>query len=132
MAEIFPFRALRYAPARVELARVVTQPYDKITPAMQESYYNASPYNLVRIILGKSNPSDGEGDNVYTRAADYLNSWRSQGILASTSIHSASLSQARTSRLSAVASSPPDAYTTTPRAWSFATSRLWPSPRVTA
>src|SRR5437660_5131650 len=82
MAEIFPFRALRYAPARVELARVVTQPYDKITTAMQESYYSASPYNLVRIILGKSDPSDGEGNNVYTRAADYLNSWRSQGILA--------------------------------------------------
>jgi len=82
MAEIFPFRALRYAPARVELARVVTQPYDKITPAMRESYYSASPYNLVRIILGKSNPSDAEGNNVYTRAADNLNSWRSQGILA--------------------------------------------------
>ena len=82
MAEIFPFRALRYSPARVELARVVTQPYDKITPAMQESYYSASPYNLVRIILGKSDPGDGDGNNVYTRAADYLNSWRSQGILA--------------------------------------------------
>jgi len=29
---------------------VVTQPYDKITPEMQQRYYEASPYNLVRII----------------------------------------------------------------------------------
>ena len=35
MAEILPFRALRYNPAHVEVAKAVTQPYDKITPAMQ-------------------------------------------------------------------------------------------------
>src|SRR5581483_1014667 len=51
MAHIEPFRALRYDPARVAIPEVATQPYDKITPAMQEHYYSASPYNLVRIIL---------------------------------------------------------------------------------
>ncbi|MGC2322229.1 MAG: DUF1015 family protein, partial [Terriglobales bacterium] len=39
MAKILPFSALRYNPARVSLAEVVTQPYDKITPEMQERYY---------------------------------------------------------------------------------------------
>ncbi len=81
MARIFPFRALRYDPSRVQLSQVVTQPYDKITPAMQESYYSASPYNLVRIILGKAEAGDGEGSNVYSRAAGYLRDWRQQGVL---------------------------------------------------
>ncbi len=54
MADIIPFRALRYNPAKVSPGEVLTQPYDKITPAMQERYYAASPYNLVRVILGKS------------------------------------------------------------------------------
>jgi uncharacterized protein (DUF1015 family) len=61
---------------------VVTQPNDKITPEMQERYYEASPYNLVRIILGKQFPTDTEEDNVYTRAAETLKSWRKQHILA--------------------------------------------------
>ncbi len=51
MARLYPFRALRYDPARVNMEAVVTQPYDKITPAMQQRYYEASPYNLVRVIL---------------------------------------------------------------------------------
>ena len=58
MAIISPFRAWRYDPERVPVQQAVTQPYDKITPAMQESYYQASPYNLVRIILGKT-PAGG-------------------------------------------------------------------------
>ncbi len=79
MAKISPFRALRYDPARVNPAQTVTQPYDKITPAMQEAYYQASPYNLVRIILGKREPDD-DNNNVYTRAAAYFRDWRREGI----------------------------------------------------
>ncbi len=81
MARIYPFRALRYDPARVELPAVVTQPYDKISPEMQQRYYDASPYNLVRVILGKHFPGDTEAENVYTRAADTLNTWRRDRIL---------------------------------------------------
>jgi len=81
MAIISPFRAWRYDPKRVSIQHVVTQPYDKITPAMQESYYQASPYNLVRIILGKRLPGDGDSENVYTRAAASFQSWRQAGIL---------------------------------------------------
>jgi uncharacterized protein (DUF1015 family) len=92
MARLYPFRALRYDPARVNMEAVVTQPYDKITPAMQERYYEASPYNLVRVILGKHEPGDTEpqeflppgeqAHNVYTRAAEYLHDWRKNHILA--------------------------------------------------
>jgi uncharacterized protein (DUF1015 family) len=61
---------------------VATQPYDKITPAMQERYYAASPYNLVRLILGKRQSTDIAGnDDPYTRAANSFREWREQGIL---------------------------------------------------
>jgi uncharacterized protein (DUF1015 family) len=83
MAHIYPFRAWRYSPSAVRLEEVVTQPYDKISPAMQEAYYERSPYNLVRIILGKRELFDDErGETVYTRAARDFSAWREQGILA--------------------------------------------------
>lgn len=81
MADIRPFRALRYNLDRVSAAQVVTQPYDKISPAMQERYYAASPYNLVRIILGRHESDDNAVNNVYTRAAEYGRKWRQEGIL---------------------------------------------------
>jgi uncharacterized protein (DUF1015 family) len=82
MARLYPFRALRYDPTCVNMTDVVTQPYDKITPEMQDAYYAASPYNLIRVILGKKQPTDTEdGENVYTRAAATLNDWRAEGIL---------------------------------------------------
>jgi uncharacterized protein (DUF1015 family) len=80
MAHIEPFRALRYNPARVKLPEVVTQPYDKITPEMQDRYYTASPYNLVRIILGRRTAADQVTDNPYTRAAGFFRDWRCQGV----------------------------------------------------
>src|SRR5208282_4043836 len=48
---------------------------------MQECYYQASPYNLVRIILGKRLPGDGNAENVYTRAAASFQNWRHTGVL---------------------------------------------------
>ncbi len=82
MASIYPFRAWRYNPSAVRLQDVVTQPYDKISPAMQEAYYQRSPYNLVRIILGLPELFDAErGESVYTRAARDFKTWREQSIL---------------------------------------------------
>jgi uncharacterized protein (DUF1015 family) len=81
MANIQPFRAFRYDPQRVSPSQVVTQPYDKITPAAQERYYAASPYNLVRIILGRRESDDNPEKNVYTRAAAHLRDWRAEGVL---------------------------------------------------
>jgi len=81
MAKIYPFRALRYDPSKVSPAQVVTQPYDKISPTMQDRYYAASPYNLVRIILGKTEPGDDDHANVYSRAAASLKHWRAEQVL---------------------------------------------------
>jgi uncharacterized protein (DUF1015 family) len=81
MAEIAPFKALRYDPHQVRLEDVVTQPYDKITPEMQARYYALSPHNLVRIIRGKEGETDNDSFNVYTRASEYLYDWRAGGLL---------------------------------------------------
>jgi uncharacterized protein (DUF1015 family) len=82
MARIYPFRAWRYNPSSVRLDDVVTQPYDKISPAMQQAYYQRSPFNLVRVILGLPELFDAErGESVYTRAARDFRAWREQGVL---------------------------------------------------
>jgi uncharacterized protein (DUF1015 family) len=81
LARIFPFQPLRYTAKAGRLENLVTQPYDKISPAMQARYLSLSPYNLVRVILGERTPSDSSSDNVYTRAARHLNDWISGRVL---------------------------------------------------
>jgi uncharacterized protein (DUF1015 family) len=81
MAQVFAFRAFRYNPARAPFERVLTQPYDKISPAMQEKYYAADPHNLIAIEKGRVHPSDTPQNNVYTRAAASLEDWIRNGIL---------------------------------------------------
>src|SRR5215813_9295636 len=80
MATIYPFRSLQYALDRIPIDKVVTQPYDKISPEMQDSYYASHPNNIVRIVYGKSFPNDSPTDNVYTRAATFLKEWRKTGV----------------------------------------------------
>ena len=82
MANIFPFQPYRYTAQAGALQDLVTQPYDKISPEMRQRYLQSSPYNLVRIILGERLASDSDRDNVYTRAARYLEDWTAQGVLA--------------------------------------------------
>jgi uncharacterized protein (DUF1015 family) len=88
MADIHPFRAFRYDRRQVSLSRVMTQPYDKITPRLQDQYYAASPYNLVRIILGRQEANDNPENNVYSRAAADYREWRQQTILRQDSLPS--------------------------------------------
>ncbi len=81
MAHVIPFRGVRYNPSRAGKASdLVAQPYDRIGEAEQAVYYKRSPYNIVRIIKGVAQPGDN-GENVYTRAAAYLQKWIDEGIL---------------------------------------------------
>jgi uncharacterized protein (DUF1015 family) len=75
MAQVYPFRAFRYNPARVSFDRVLTQPYDKVSPVMQEKYYAADPHNLITVEKGRAYPNDSAQNNVYTRAAGALENW---------------------------------------------------------
>src|SRR6476619_4418053 len=81
MARIKPFQPYRYSSEAGKIDDLVTQPYDTISPKMQERYLALSPYNLVRIILGQRFDSDSATENVYTRSAKYLHDWIDRGIL---------------------------------------------------
>jgi uncharacterized protein (DUF1015 family) len=82
MAEVRPLRGLRYAHEKVgNLAQVVTPPFDVISEEAQARYYERSPYNVIRLELGRPQPTDDTLDNVYTRAAATLADWRLQGVL---------------------------------------------------
>src|SRR6202162_2543261 len=81
MAKVFPFRAFRYNPAHAPFEDVLTQPYDKISPTMQDKYYAANPHNLITVEKGRGHPSDAPGNNVYTRAAAAIQEWIRSGMV---------------------------------------------------
>jgi len=81
MAQVYPFRAFRYNPARAPFDRVLTQPYDKISPTMQEKYYAADPHNLIAVEKGRAYPGDTPQNNVYTRAAAAIEDWIGRNVV---------------------------------------------------
>lgn len=82
MAKIAPFRALRYNLEKIdEPAAVMAPPYDVISPELQEDLYGRSPYNIVRLILGKMEESDTADNNRYSRAAACFARWQQEQVL---------------------------------------------------
>jgi len=81
MPKIRPFRGIRYNHERVGLEDVVCPPYDIITPQQVEELYARSPYNAVRLVLGKQSPKDDKDSNRYTRARDLFGQWLSENVL---------------------------------------------------
>jgi len=76
MAEIAPFHGWMYDFERLgDPASLLAPPYDVISPEEQEALYAASPYNVVRLILGKKKTGDSDWDNRYTRTAETLKRW---------------------------------------------------------
>jgi uncharacterized protein (DUF1015 family) len=76
MADILPFRGIRYDPIAVagELADVLAPPYDVISPAEQQELYDRSPENVVRLILGRE-------EDRYQSANRLFHEWLSRGVL---------------------------------------------------
>lgn len=86
MAEIRPFRGVRYNPAIAgDLATVVAAPYDIISPEAQDAYYSRSPYNVIALELGSERTGDTPTDNRYTRAAATYQDWLRSGVLSADS-----------------------------------------------
>jgi uncharacterized protein (DUF1015 family) len=89
VADIRAFRAYRYDLGRVgALGAVVAPPYDVIDSALQQALYDRSPYNVIRLILNKEQPTDTESDNRYTRAARCLREMQQDDILVQDSARS--------------------------------------------
>lgn len=74
MAKIQPFRGIRYNQSRVQLEQVVAPPYDVISPEQQNGFYEASPQNVIRLILGRE-------EDRYASAAQHLKNWLDEDIL---------------------------------------------------
>jgi uncharacterized protein (DUF1015 family) len=82
MAQVFPFRAYRYNPQLAPFQNVLTQPYDKISPEMQQRYYDAHSANLITVEKGREYPGDAPGNNVYSRAAAAFKDWETKNLIA--------------------------------------------------
>ncbi len=86
--EIRPLKAYRFDSDVVgNAADCISPPYDVINSQQQEELYKKNKYNIVRIIKGKTEPSDSQGNNQYTRAAEYLNEWIKKGVLKQDETH---------------------------------------------
>ena len=82
MAIIAPFKGLTYNfTVMDDLFRLVAPPYDVISEEEQETFYQAHPFNVIRLILGKKKIGDSDWDNRYTRSADQFRLWESNDIL---------------------------------------------------
>ncbi|MBP1691420.1 MAG: hypothetical protein H6Q32_772 [Bacteroidetes bacterium] len=80
MALICPFRGYRYNKEVVgDLNLVVTQPYDKISPELQKTYHDRSPYNVARIT--KSREKNQNPDTDYPEAGATFQQWLEAGVL---------------------------------------------------
>jgi uncharacterized protein (DUF1015 family) len=89
MADVQAFRAFRYDLARVgNLSDVIAPPYDVIDASLQQTLYDRSPHNVVRLILNKEAPEDSATNNRYTRAAQALRDWQQDGVLVQDSARS--------------------------------------------
>ncbi|MFO0797490.1 MAG: DUF1015 domain-containing protein [Gemmataceae bacterium] len=82
MAEIRGFRGFRYDLGTVgSLSDVVAPPYDVIGPELQQTLYDLSPHNAIRLELTKDEPGDDESENKYTRAGQTLRNWIAEDAL---------------------------------------------------
>ena len=82
MADIIPFKGVRYNPEKIkDLSKVVAPPYDVISEEEQAELYRMNQYNIVRMLLGKDSPGDSNKENKYTRARSYLKTWQKKGVL---------------------------------------------------
>jgi uncharacterized protein (DUF1015 family) len=80
MAEIRPFKAVRYNPS-LSLEHHVTQPYDKISPDMRRTYCERSPHSICTLILPDENRAARRDITKYQDAALLFRDWLKNGIL---------------------------------------------------
>ncbi|GHT45504.1 phosphatase [Endomicrobiia bacterium] len=75
MADIKPFRALRYS--KETITNFICPPYDVVNDDEKAKLQKLSPFNIVNVEL----PDSRDKRNKYQNAADLLRSWRDEHIL---------------------------------------------------
>jgi uncharacterized protein (DUF1015 family) len=74
VADILPFQALHYDPAKARLSGVLSPPYDVISAAEQAEFYARDPRNVVRLEYSKE-------VDPYTDAERFLREWMGTRVL---------------------------------------------------
>src|SRR4029450_5944878 len=79
MVAAAPFRGLRFDAKIVgDPGAVTAPPYDVITPAARDRYEAQNPYNMVRLILART---DRDSRDRYRPVAGLMDAWRAKGAL---------------------------------------------------
>ncbi|HZW36698.1 MAG: DUF1015 domain-containing protein [Deltaproteobacteria bacterium] len=82
MAIVAPFRGIHFDPVRTgDLSKVISPPYDVISPEEQKALHNRHPRNIVWIDFGMAKEGDSPSENKYTRAAAHYRQWLAEGTL---------------------------------------------------
>ena len=82
MSHIKPFKAVYYNSRKIkDFIKVVSPPYDVISPEEQDYLHNLSPYNFTHIDFGKDALNDDKINNKYTRAKEIYDEWLKKDIL---------------------------------------------------
>jgi uncharacterized protein (DUF1015 family) len=82
MAEVKPFKGVLYNTKHIDdPAEVIAPPYDVISSAYQDDLYQRHPNNVIRLILGKSEPEDMDTNDLHKRSANYFKQWLADDIL---------------------------------------------------
>ncbi len=76
MAVVKPFKALRFRESAGPIDQLVCPPYDIISEKERQDFLNTNPHNVIRLELPK------EGEDVYKKAAEVLNEWLEEKIVA--------------------------------------------------
>ena len=85
MSRVSPFVGLLFDGSVVGSHDLVTTPpYDVISDGERRHYLDASPYNLIRLVLGPDDAGDGGAVDKYRQAASELEAWRARGALVPT------------------------------------------------
>lgn len=82
MANVLPFRGLRYNTDKIkDLEAVTAPPYDIISPEEQQELYNRDEHNIIRVDYGMDFEDDTAENNRYTRSRAHLDTWIQEQIL---------------------------------------------------
>ncbi|GEJ56384.1 DUF1015 domain-containing protein [Anaeromyxobacter diazotrophicus] len=82
MPEVLPFRGIRYAATRpATLSKLISPPYDAVSPAYRDELAARSPHNIIHVVLEKDRPGDDAVENRYVRSGRAFEAWLADGTL---------------------------------------------------
>jgi len=81
MAEVYPFIGTRFNSQLIgNLSKVICPPADAVAPDMENELHERHEQNIIRLEKGRAEAEDDRFSNRYTRAANILGTWRSDGV----------------------------------------------------